>query len=112
MVVKKDVTMAKYSDEVPIRNLEVMMVMRSMASRGYCKVTFNWQYLYYYLTNEGINYLRQLLALPEDIVPATLKKLASAAGTKPAAVGDKGKSTGPGDFNPEFQKTAKDGYRT
>jgi small subunit ribosomal protein S10e len=60
------------------------------------------------LTNEGIDYLRQYLALPEDIVPATLKKVVSAA---PQGDNDrKSKSTGPGgEFNPEFEK--KDGYR-
>lgn len=49
------------------------------------KETFNWQYYYYYLTNEGIEYLREYLALPADIVPATLKKAAPKA-TRPGKV--------------------------
>ncbi|RYY83241.1 hypothetical protein EON63_11715 [archaeon] len=40
--------------------------------------TFNWQYYYYILTNDGIEFLRQYLALPAEIVPATLKKSAGA----------------------------------
>ena len=87
-------------------------MLKSFRSKGYVKETFNWQYYYYYLTNEGIEYLREYLALPDEIVPATLKKVASAA---PTGVKDSGKkSAGPGgDFNPEFQKDRgnKDGYR-
>jgi small subunit ribosomal protein S10e len=69
----------KHSDELPIPNLEVMALLKSFKSKGYVNETFNWQYYYYYLTNEGIDYLRAYLALPEEIVPATLKKAAVAA---------------------------------
>ena len=82
-----------------------MALMKSFASKGYCKETFNWQYYYYYLTNEGVEYLRQYLALPEEIVPATLKKAVVASrptGSRPD--GEKTKGAGPGgEFNPEFQ---------
>ena len=61
-------------DEIEVSNLEVMMLMKSLKSRGYTRETFNWQYMYYYLTNEGIEYLREYLHLPEDSVPNTLKK--------------------------------------
>ena len=74
IVVKKDVVAEKFSDDLPIRNLEVMKLLQSFASRGYVSETFNWQYHYYILTDEGIKYLRDYLGLPEDIVPATLKK--------------------------------------
>lgn len=57
--------------------------MKSFTSKGYTRETFNWQYHYYYLTNSGIEYLRQYLALPADIVPATLK--ASAAPRVPTS---------------------------
>lgn len=33
-------------------------------------------HFYWFLTNEGIEYLREYLHLPEEIVPATLKKKA------------------------------------
>ena len=56
-------------DEIEVSNLEVMMLMKSLKSRGYTRETFNWQYMYYYLTNEGIEYLREYLHLPAEIVP-------------------------------------------
>lgn len=114
LVAKKDVNSDKHSDALPIPNLEVLLLLRSFKSKGYVKETFNWQYYYYYLTNEGIEYLRQYLALPADIVPATLKKPIAAEPTSSRPDGFKGKSTGPGgEFNPEFQKDRgnRDGYR-
>jgi small subunit ribosomal protein S10e len=33
-----------------------------------------WRYYYWYLTNEGIEYLREYLNLSADVVPNTLKK--------------------------------------
>lgn len=53
------------------------MLMKSLESRGYVRITFSWQYNYCYLTAEGIEYLRQYLALPPEIVPATHKKSAT-----------------------------------
>ncbi len=76
LVVKKDGELEKHSDDIPIHNLEVMNLLKSFKSRGYVKETFNWRYHYFYLTNEGIEYLRQYLSLPADIVPATLKATA------------------------------------
>jgi small subunit ribosomal protein S10e len=49
--------------------------MQSLKSRGYVREDFSWQWFYYYLTNEGISFLREELHLSEDVVPATLKKL-------------------------------------
>lgn len=113
MVAKKDVYAEKHSDAIPIANLEVLGLLRSFKSKGYVKETFNWQYYYYTLTNEGIEYLRQYLALPADIVPATMKKLATAApaGRPSRGDGEKSKNAPGGEFNPEFQKDRKEGYR-
>ena len=74
---KKDKYGPQHSAEIPIPNLEVMALLKSFKSKGFVRETFNWQYYYYYLTNEGIEYLRAYLALPEEIVPATLKAAAS-----------------------------------
>mmetsp|Transcript_34380 Transcript_34380/g.32778 ORF Transcript_34380/g.32778 Transcript_34380/m.32778 type:complete len:145 (+) Transcript_34380:127-561(+) len=115
MVVKKDKYQLKFSDELNIPNLEVMALLKSFSSKGFVKETFNWQYYYYYLTNEGIEYLRAYLALPEEIVPATLKKAAVAA--VPTGRPQTEKKGGPGgDFNPDFQgsgfgRGSRDGYR-
>eukprot|EP00428_Durinskia_dybowskii_P012476 CAMPEP_0170212336 /NCGR_PEP_ID=MMETSP0116_2-20130129/5785_1 /TAXON_ID=400756 /ORGANISM="Durinskia baltica, Strain CSIRO CS-38" /LENGTH=131 /DNA_ID=CAMNT_0010462873 /DNA_START=59 /DNA_END=454 /DNA_ORIENTATION=+ len=72
-VVKKDPKAATHPHIEGPTNLEVMMLMKSLASRGYIRVTFSWQYNYCYLTDEGIEYLRSYLALPPEIVPATHK---------------------------------------
>ena len=125
IVVKKDFYLEKHSEEVDIPNVEVMALLKSFKSKGLVKETFNWNYYYYYLTTEGIDYLRQYLALPADIIPATLKVSAN----KPAVPTGRpqqedrrrdGKSFGPGgDFKPRFEggrggqggRGGRDGYR-
>uniref|UniRef100_A0A0R3W6M1 S10_plectin domain-containing protein n=1 Tax=Taenia asiatica TaxID=60517 RepID=A0A0R3W6M1_TAEAS len=59
---------------IKVRNLYVMNVMKSLVSRGYVKKRFAWRTFYWFLTNEGIDYLREVLHLPTEIVPATLNK--------------------------------------
>jgi small subunit ribosomal protein S10e len=76
-VVKKDTVSATHPHIEGPTNLEVLMLMKSLESRGYVRITFSWQYNYCYLTDEGIEYLREYLALPAEIVPATHKKQAS-----------------------------------
>ena len=52
--------------------------LQSLKSRGYVKEQFAWRTYYWYLTNEGIQYLRDYLHLPAEIVPSTLKRQARA----------------------------------
>jgi small subunit ribosomal protein S10e len=52
------------------------MLVKSLESRGFVRITFSWQYNYVYLLDEGIEYLREYLALPAEVVPATHKKQA------------------------------------
>jgi small subunit ribosomal protein S10e len=73
IVVKKDHTMTKHP-QIEVPNLHVCKLMLSLKSREVVKEQFNWQYLYYTLTDKGIEYLREYLHVPEDTVPATLKK--------------------------------------
>merc|ERR1712159_461023 len=83
MVAKKDCNKAKHDDpELPVRNIYVIKLLTSLKSRGYVTEKFSWQWYYWYLTNEGIEYLREYLHLPAEIVPATLKKT-----SRPAARG-------------------------
>jgi small subunit ribosomal protein S10e len=77
LVVKKDTRSQTHPHIEGPTNLEVLMLVKSLESRGFVKVTFSWQYHYAYLTDAGIEYLRQYLALPAEIVPATHKKTAS-----------------------------------
>lgn len=45
--------------------------MQSLTSKGFVKTQFSWQYYYYTLTDEGLEYLREFLGVPEGIVPQT-----------------------------------------
>mmetsp|Transcript_6646 Transcript_6646/g.8409 ORF Transcript_6646/g.8409 Transcript_6646/m.8409 type:complete len:140 (+) Transcript_6646:95-514(+) len=108
LVVKKDTISATHPQIEGPTNLEVLMLVKSLESKGYVRVTFNWMYNYVYLTAEGIAYLRTYLALPEEVVPATHKK-----DTKSAAArgrDDDGKFGGGG--NPAFRGGGDREYRS
>merc|ERR1712158_109379 len=72
---KKDSHAPKHP-ELDVPNLHVIKALTSLKSRGYVKEQFAWSHFYWYLTNEGIQYLRDYLHLPPEIVPATLKRQA------------------------------------
>merc|ERR1712110_436788 len=75
------------------KNLYVIKLLTSLKSRGYVTESFSWQWYYWYLTNEGIAYLREYLHLPAEIVPATLKQSrrpASRGGREDGERGGKG----------------------
>merc|ERR1711962_338440 len=74
MVAIKDFNLKKHNELEKVRNLEVIKAMQSLKSRGYVREKFAWRHYYWYLTNEGIQYLRDFLHLPPEIVPATLRK--------------------------------------
>lgn len=59
---------------VDVPNLHVVKLLQSLRSRGFVKEKFSWQYLYYTLSDEGIEYLREYLHVSADTVPSTLKK--------------------------------------
>lgn len=114
MVAKKDYNLAKHPD-VDVKNLEVIKAMQSLTSRGLVKTQFSWQYYYYALTNEGVEYLRAFLHLPAEIVPRTFLKTAVSRPqtdrpreSKPREAGeyrrrdDKKEGAAGADFKPEF----------
>ncbi|EQL29432.1 small subunit ribosomal protein S10e [Blastomyces dermatitidis ATCC 26199] len=70
LVAKKDFNLPKHGD-IDTKNLYVIKACQSLTSRGYLKTRFSWQYYYYTLTPEGLDYLREWLHLPAEIVPAT-----------------------------------------
>ena len=74
IVVKKDPRACKHNELEDIPNIHVMMVTRSLCSRAYLMEKFNWGWYYYFLTNEGIDYLRDVLHLPANVFPLTLTK--------------------------------------
>ncbi|KAI7864823.1 Plectin/S10 domain-containing protein [Spinellus fusiger] len=116
LVAAKDFNAPKHS-ELEVPNLEVIKSMQSLTSKGLVKTQFSWQFYYYTLTDEGINYLREYLHLPQEIVPATMKKAVRAAaprrpfggegreGARPRGDRDdyRRKEGASGDFKPEFR---------
>lgn len=76
MVAKKDRRPRSLHPHVPgVTNLQVMRAMASLKARGLVRETFAWCHFYWYLTNEGIDHLRQYLHLPPEIVPASLQRV-------------------------------------
>merc|ERR1712121_207987 len=83
MVAKKDFYAPKHPELDSVPNLHVIKAMTSLKSRGYVNEQFAWRHYYWYLTNEGIQYLRDFLHLPPEIVPATLKRQTRAEAARP-----------------------------
>ncbi|KAG2221080.1 hypothetical protein INT45_009738 [Circinella minor] len=116
VVAAKDYNLAKHPD-IDVPNLEVIKMMQSLTSKGFVKTQFSWQYYYYTLTDEGIDYLREYLHLPQEIVPATMKKTARPSAPRRAFGEGREGGRGPrgdrdgyrrkegadGDFKPEFR---------
>lgn len=94
---KKDYNLAKHP-EIDVPNLQVIKLMQSFKSKEYVRETFAWMHYYWYLTNEGIEFLRAYLNLPSEIVPATLKKQAKPAGSRPFG--------GPGGDRPRYSSSS------
>ncbi|XP_041844494.1 plectin isoform X9 [Melanotaenia boesemani] len=82
MVAKKDKRPEfKHPEVQDVSNLQVIRAMGSLKSRGYVKETFAWRHYYWYLTNDGIVYLRDYLNLPTEIIPASLQRIRKPAAT-------------------------------
>lgn len=43
--------------------------MQSLTSKGYVKTQFSWQWYYYTLTPEGLDYLREVSRTPRNARP-------------------------------------------
>merc|ERR1711998_516878 len=112
MVAKKDLDKAKHDDpELPVKNIYVVKLLTSLKSRGYVTEKFSWQWYYWYLTNEGIEYLREYLHLPAEIVPATLKKTSRPAARGIARDERGGGGGGKGGWGEGGKGGRDDGYR-
>jgi len=74
LVSKKDWNPRHLHQDLQVPIIHVMQLMKSMKSRKFITETFCWHHFYWYLTNEGIVYLREYLHLPDIIVPDTLGK--------------------------------------
>lgn len=58
LVAKKDFNAPKH-EELDVPNLHVIKALQSLNSKGFVKTQFSWQYYYYTLTPEGVEYLRE-----------------------------------------------------
>ncbi|KAJ7998922.1 hypothetical protein DPEC_G00210010 [Dallia pectoralis] len=112
MVAKKDVHLAKHPElaDKNVPNLHVMKAMLTLKSLGYVKEQFAWRHFYWYLTNEGIQYLRDFLHLPPEIVPATLRRQMRPETARPRPKGMEGER---GDRPARFNRDGgdRDNYR-
>ncbi|XP_055522035.1 40S ribosomal protein S10-like [Leucoraja erinacea] len=79
-----------------------MKAMQSLKSRGYVKEQFAWRYFYWYMTNEGIQYMRDYLHHPPEIVPATLCRQTRCETARPK---------GPMEDCPRLRESDRDSYR-
>jgi len=109
MVAKKDFHLAKHPDVPAVPNLHVIKALTSLKSRGYVSEQFAWRHYYWYLTNEGIQYLRDFFHLPPEIVPATLRRQtrpegAQQAGGRPARPQREGQAPGDGEGRQAYRR--------
>merc|ERR1719487_1618709 len=97
---KKDYNLPKHPDVEEATNLEVIKLMTSLTSKDLVSCRFSWAHYYWFLNDEGIEYLREYLHLPADMVPNTLKKAAGrpAAPPRPGAEGADGRPPRPPRF--------------
>lgn len=87
MVAPNDPNLPKHAELDSVSNLQVIKLMESLTSRGFVRKTYTWNHYYWFLTNEGITYLREFLNLPEMIVPNTHKKQQTRAPSRPGMDG-------------------------
>ncbi|XP_005098199.1 40S ribosomal protein S10 isoform X2 [Aplysia californica] len=110
LVAKKDPFAAKHPD-IDVPNLHVMKALTSLKSKGFVREQFAWRHYYWYLTNEGIQYLREFLHLPAEIVPATLKRQTRTEAPRPTRPkgGPEGPRAGAASDRAEYRKAGPPG---
>ncbi|KAJ4880387.1 40S ribosomal protein S10-1 [Raphanus sativus] len=109
---KKDFNLPKHPLIESVPNLQVIKLMQSFKSKEYVRETFAWMHYYWFLTNEGIEFLRTYLNLPSDVVPATLKKSAKPGGGRPFGGPSGDRPRGPPRFEGDRPRYGdRDGYR-
>ncbi|KAF6775066.1 hypothetical protein AHF37_05540 [Paragonimus kellicotti] len=73
LTARNDVRPCYNHPTINTRNLHVIKTMRSLKSRGCVREQYAWRTYYWFLTNDGLTHLREVLHLPSDIIPATMK---------------------------------------
>jgi len=112
MVAKKDFYAPQHPEMEGIPNLHVIKALQSLKSRGYVSEQFAWRHYYWYLKNEGIQYLRDYLHLPAEIVPATLHRQARTETARPRAAGPRGEGKGDAGDRAAYRRGDRDDKKT
>lgn len=120
MFAEKDYNLVQHpeKDLEGVSNLEVIKLMQSLKSKEYVTERYAWRHFYWFLTDSGIEYLREYLNLPAEVVPATLMKSnrplergfggdrprrdGPPRGDRPERTYRSDKGGAPGDYNPSF----------
>merc|ERR1712050_611136 len=89
-------------------NLHVIKTLQSLTSRGFVKQNFAWRHNYWILTNEGVEHLREVLHLPPEIVPVTMKKTAKIVDNRPQRGAGGGRVGAP---TQAYSQDQRDAYR-
>ena len=114
IVAKKDWNLPKHPDVEEATNLEVIKLMTSLTSRDLVSCRFSWKHYYWFLNDDGIEYLREYLHLPADMVPNTLKK--ATTGKPPAPPGQERREGREGGDRPPRSfggdRGGREGYRS
>jgi len=74
VVAKNDLRLKTNPHIQGVHNLHVVKFLQGFAVRGLVKQQYAWRHYYWFLTNAGVNYLREHLHLPATVVPATHKQ--------------------------------------
>merc|ERR1711976_453933 len=69
---EKDFNLTKHP-RISVPNLQVIKLMQSFKSRGFVTERFTWRHFDWFLTFNGVSYLREYLTLPAEILPVTYK---------------------------------------
>jgi small subunit ribosomal protein S10e len=108
---EKDFNLPEHPEIPGVTNLEVIKLMQSFVSKELVSERYAWRHYYWFLTDAGIEFLREYLCLSEEVVPATLKKSAMPLerNSRPGGRGDRGDR---GDRPPRrFGDGERGGYR-
>jgi small subunit ribosomal protein S10e len=114
---EKDFNLPQHPEIEGVSNLEVIKLMQSLTTKELVTERYAWRHYYWFLTDSGIEFLREYLNLPQEIVPATLKKSSRPLEreTRPSRGpprrfddGARGgyrseKAGAPGDYRPDFR---------
>jgi small subunit ribosomal protein S10e len=56
------------------KSLPAKILLKGLCSKGLVKETFSWQFYYYTLNDDGVQYLQNYLNIPKKVVPLTHKQ--------------------------------------